>query len=56
MVLTALSSTLKCAGASQGQQLAKLSPCDVQALQKCLKENKGDRAKVRLDNDKLMSP
>jgi hypothetical protein len=37
-----------CAGASQGQQLPKLSPCDVQALQKCLQENKGDRAKVRL--------
>lgn len=24
----------------------KLTPCDVAALQKCLQENKGDRAKV----------
>jgi hypothetical protein len=31
---------------TQGQHMAKLSPCDVKALQKCLQENKGDRAKV----------
>lgn len=35
------------APALQGQHLSKLSPCDVKALQKCLQENKGDRAKVR---------
>lgn len=29
----------------QAETLQKLSPCDVAALQKCLKENKGDREK-----------
>jgi hypothetical protein len=27
-------------------QLTSMSPCDVAALQKCLKENKGDHKKV----------
>jgi hypothetical protein len=30
-----------------------LSPCDVEALQKCLKENKGDRKKVTLTQQSL---
>ncbi|EFN53153.1 hypothetical protein CHLNCDRAFT_136927 [Chlorella variabilis] len=29
----------------QAETLQQLSPCDVAALQKCLKENKGDRQK-----------
>jgi hypothetical protein len=33
-------------GGAQQQVTSKLSPCDVKALQKCLQENKGDRAKV----------
>lgn len=32
---------------SQAATLQQLSPCDVAALEKCLKENKGDREKVR---------
>jgi len=31
----------------QAEALQQLSPCDVAALQKCLKENDGDREKVR---------
>lgn len=30
----------------QAETLQKLSPCDVQALKKCLDENKGDHKKV----------
>jgi len=32
---------------TQAATLQQLSPCDVAALEKCLKENKGDREKVR---------
>ena len=30
----------------QSESTKKLSPCDVAALEKCLKENKGDHKKV----------
>lgn len=42
-----------CASSLHPPQLpvAALSPCDVEALQKCLRENKGDRKKVRRRQD-----
>lgn len=33
---------------AQAEEVAKLSPCDVAALERCLKDNKGDHKKVRL--------